>query len=43
MTYIEMSRGLAKIGVEKWIFDTGKMTMIYRDKTGREILAEQLE
>ena len=33
-TYLEMSRGLADSGVEKWTFDTNKMTMTYYDRSG---------
>ena len=33
-TYLEMSRGLADRGVEKWTFDTNKMTMTYYDRSG---------
>jgi uncharacterized protein YbcV (DUF1398 family) len=41
-TYLEMSRGLAESGIEKWTFDTGRMTMTYYDKAGREMLVEQI-
>jgi len=41
-TYVEMSRGLAQSGIEKWTVDTGKMTMTFYDKAGREMLAEQI-
>src|SRR6187455_157983 len=27
--YLEMSKGLADSGIEKWTFDTGRMTIIY--------------
>jgi uncharacterized protein YbcV (DUF1398 family) len=30
-TYLEMSRGLAESGVEKWTIDTAEMTMTYLD------------
>ena len=42
-TYIEMSEGLAESGVEKWTVDTNKMTMIYYDKAGNELLVEKLK
>jgi uncharacterized protein YbcV (DUF1398 family) len=42
-TYIEMSKGLAQSGVEKWTVDTSKMTMIYSDKAGNEMLVEKIE
>ena len=41
-TYLEMSRGLAQSGIEKWTVDTGRMTMTFYDQTGREMLAEQI-
>ena len=41
-TYLEMSRGLAKSGIEKWTVDTGRMTMTFYDKADREMLAEQI-
>jgi uncharacterized protein YbcV (DUF1398 family) len=42
-TYLEMSKGLAQSGIEKWTVDTGRMTMMFYDKTGREMLVEQIE
>jgi uncharacterized protein YbcV (DUF1398 family) len=42
-TYQEMSRGLAQSGIEKWTVDTGGMTMTFYDKTGREMLVEQIK
>ena len=41
-TYLEMSRGLAQSGIEKWTVDTGRMTMTFWDKAGREMLVEQI-
>ena len=41
-TYVEMSRGLAESGIEKWAVDTGRMTMTFSDKAGREMLVEQI-
>jgi uncharacterized protein YbcV (DUF1398 family) len=41
-SYLEMSRGLAQSGIEKWTVDTGRMTMTYYDKSGREMLVEQI-
>jgi uncharacterized protein YbcV (DUF1398 family) len=38
--YLEMSQGLADSGIEKWSFDTTKMTIAYYDNEGREILIE---
>lgn len=42
-SYIEMSQGLADSGVEKWSVDMSRMTMIYYDKAGSEMLVERLE
>jgi uncharacterized protein YbcV (DUF1398 family) len=42
-TYLEMSRGLAQSGIEKWTVDTGKMTMTFHDKAGSEMLVEQIK
>jgi len=41
-TYLEMSRGLADGGVEKWTFDTNKMTMTYYDRGGNVMLVEEI-
>ncbi|SFR88120.1 Uncharacterized conserved protein YbcV, DUF1398 family [Dyella sp. OK004] len=41
-TYLEMSRGLAQSGIEKWAVDTGRMTMTFFDKAGEEMLVEQI-
>ena len=41
-TYLEMSMGLAQSGIEKWTVDTGRMTMTFYDKAGREMLAENI-
>jgi len=41
-TYLEMSIGLAQSGIEKWSVDTGRMTMTFYDKAGREMLVEQI-
>ena len=41
--YLEMSQGLAGSGVEKWSFDTGKLTITYYDREGRELLVEMIE
>jgi uncharacterized protein YbcV (DUF1398 family) len=41
-TYLEMSRGLAQSGIEKWTVDTGRMTMTFYDKAGVEMLVEQI-
>ena len=38
-----MSKGLAQSGIEKWTVDTGTMTMTFYDKTGREMLVEQIK
>ena len=41
-TYLEMSKGLADSGIEKWTFDTNKMTIAYYDREGNEILVEAI-
>lgn len=41
-TYLEMSKGLARSGVEKWTVDTGRMTMTFYDKAGRELLVDRI-
>lgn len=40
--YFEMSRGLADSGIEKWTFDTSKLTITYYDKAGNEMLTESI-
>jgi len=42
-SYLEMSRGLANSGIEKWTFDTNKMTMTYYDKGGNVLLVEEIK
>ena len=42
-TYLEMSQGLADSGVEKWSFDTSKMTMTYYDRSAGEMLVEVIK
>ena len=41
-TYLEMSRGLAESGIEKWTVDSSRMTMTFYDKAGTEMLVEQI-
>jgi uncharacterized protein YbcV (DUF1398 family) len=42
-SYVEMSEGLAGSGVEKWVADTTRLTMTYRDPAGVPLLVEQVE
>jgi len=42
-SYLEMSRGLAATGIEKWTFDTNKMTMTHYHKRGNIMLLEEIE
>jgi uncharacterized protein YbcV (DUF1398 family) len=42
-SYIEMSKGLAESGIEKWTMDAHKMTIAYYDKVGNEMLVETIE
>jgi uncharacterized protein YbcV (DUF1398 family) len=41
--YLEMSKGLADNGIEKWTFDTNKMTITYYDNGGNEMLVETIK
>ena len=41
-TYMEMSKGLADSGVERWTVDTTKMSMTYYDKVGAALLTETI-
>ena len=41
-SYLEMSKGLADSGVEKWTFDTNELTVAYYDRAGNELLVEQV-
>jgi uncharacterized protein YbcV (DUF1398 family) len=41
-SYLEMSKGLADSGVEKWTVDTNAMTLTYVDKQGRELVTEAI-
>lgn len=41
-SYVEMSKGLAESGVEKWVFDMEKMTIAYYDKAGNELLVDEI-
>ena len=41
-TYLEMSEGLAASGIEKWVFDTNKMTITSYDRAGEEMLVEPI-
>lgn len=41
-TYLEMSWGLAQSGIKKWIVETGRMTIAFCDKAGREMLVRQI-
>lgn len=41
-SYLEMSKGLAASGIEKWTVDTTNVTMTFYDKLGNEMLAETI-
>lgn len=41
-SYMEMSKGLADSGIEKWTMDTTALTVTYYDKAGNEILLEKI-
>jgi uncharacterized protein YbcV (DUF1398 family) len=40
--YFEMSKGLADSGIDKWTFDTSKMTITYYDSEGHRLLIETI-
>ncbi|HEY0752701.1 MAG TPA: DUF1398 family protein [Ktedonobacteraceae bacterium] len=42
-SYLEMSKGLADSGVEKWSVDTHNMTFACYDKQGNELLMEKVD
>jgi uncharacterized protein YbcV (DUF1398 family) len=42
-SYLEMSKGLADSGVEKWTVDTNNMTFACYDKQGNELLLEAVD
>jgi uncharacterized protein YbcV (DUF1398 family) len=41
-SYLEMSRGLADSGVEKWVLDTKKMTLSFVGTAGEVLLSEEV-
>ena len=41
--YLEMSRGLAESGIEKWTVDVRGKTMTYYNRAGNEMLMEDIE
>lgn len=41
-SYLEMSKGLADSGIEKWTVDTNTMIMTYYDSLGNEMLSETI-
>jgi uncharacterized protein YbcV (DUF1398 family) len=41
-SYLEMSRGLADSGIEKWTVDTAALTMTFSDRFGDDVLVEQI-
>jgi len=42
-SYLEMSKGLADSGVEKWTVDTQNMTFVCYDKQGNALLMEEVD
>jgi uncharacterized protein YbcV (DUF1398 family) len=40
--YLEMTKGLADSGIEKWTFDTIKMSITYYDMDGHQMLVERI-
>lgn len=41
--YLKMAASLAESGIEKWTFNTIKMTIAYYDKNGNEMLLEKID
>jgi uncharacterized protein YbcV (DUF1398 family) len=41
-SYLEMSKGMADSGVERWTVDTHAMTMTFHDRSGELLLAERI-
>jgi uncharacterized protein YbcV (DUF1398 family) len=41
-SYLEMSKGLADSGIEKWTVDTKEMTITFYDKLEDEVFAETI-
>jgi uncharacterized protein YbcV (DUF1398 family) len=41
-SYLEMSKGLADSGIERWSVDTHAMTMTFYDSSGHALLVEQI-
>ncbi len=41
-SYLDMSRGLADSGIEKWTVETRAMTMTFYDRAGDVQLVEQI-
>ncbi len=42
-SYLEMSKGLAAVGVQKWAVDTCHMTMTFMDREGHVMFEERIE
>ena len=40
--YMDMCRGLAESGIEKWTVDTSAATIAYCDKNGNQLLVESI-
>ncbi|GAA3241550.1 hypothetical protein GCM10010532_082680 [Dactylosporangium siamense] len=41
--YVEMSKAMADHGVEKWTFDTQRLTITYFDSAGTVLLGENVD
>jgi uncharacterized protein YbcV (DUF1398 family) len=41
-SYLEMSKGLADSGIERWTVDTHAMTMTFYDRSGDVLLVEKI-
>jgi uncharacterized protein YbcV (DUF1398 family) len=42
INYLQMTKGLADSGIEKWTFNTVKMTITYIDSQGMAVLVEPI-
>ena len=42
-SYLEMSRGLAQSGIERWSVDCRAMTKTFYDSAGHAVLVEQIK
>ena len=41
-SYVEMSRGLADSGIDRWVADTAALTLTYTDRAGASVVVESV-